>query len=100
MPVGGIMPARSFRTIFSASSGLLREVREIQLVEQQIGGLQLLVVADDAVLIENGAMLGDVRVGGGRRDGGGPLRGDGGPHRGGTTGRLLRPRGLASHVGH
>ena len=64
MPDGGIMPARSFRTIFSPISGVVAEVREIELVEQQVGRLQLLVVADHTVLIDERALRGDVRRGG------------------------------------
>ena len=60
IPDGGIIPARSFRTIFSASLRMVGEVREIELVEQQVRGLQLLVVADDAVLIEERALRGNI----------------------------------------
>ena len=61
MPVGGIIPARSFRTSFLADFRVIRESREIDLVEQQIRRLQFLVVADHAVLVEDGALFGNFR---------------------------------------
>ena len=56
MPVGGIRPARSLRTTFSPISAMVAEVREVELVEQQVGGLQPGVVAGDAVLIDQFAL--------------------------------------------
>ena len=59
MPVGGIMPARSLRTTFSANLRVVAETREVQieLVEQQVRRLQPRVVAGDTVLIDERARL-------------------------------------------
>src|SRR5436309_2529448 len=98
MPVGGIIPARSFHDFF-AKFRTIGEVREIQLVEQEVRRLQFLVVADDAILIEDGTLFGDVRSGSNRR--GGRLLGCSDRPRDnpatGATGRPPGPRSLACH---
>src|SRR4051794_14877753 len=75
---------------------MLTEVRQIELVEQKVGGLQLLVMADDAILIEKSALTGNVGGGsGGCRRGG--LRWRRGRPWGGCRRRLPRARALTGH---
>ena len=52
MPAGGIIPARTFRTTFSQTLDAAADVGEVGAVERQAAGLQAVVVAGDAVAIE------------------------------------------------
>ena len=61
MPVGGIIPARSLRTTFSPISGMVVHVGDVELIEHQTAGFQALIVARDAVLVEQGALAGNGR---------------------------------------
>ncbi len=49
------MPPRSLRTVFSHDVGVFRELRQVHRVERDAGGLRALVVAGDAVGIEQRA---------------------------------------------
>ena len=56
MPVGGIMPGAKLPDDLFADIRMIPERREIHLIEQQVRGLQPLVVAGDAVLVDGGAL--------------------------------------------
>ncbi len=56
MPEGGIIPARSLRTTFSPISAWSCDLGEVELIQHQSGRFQALIVADDAILIEKGAL--------------------------------------------
>ena len=58
IPDGGIIPARSLRTTFSQTSAWSLHMGDVELIEHQSAGFQALIVAGDAVLVEQGAFGG------------------------------------------
>ena len=62
MPVGGIMPGAQLADDLFADLRVVAEVRQIELIEQQVRRLQPCVMAGDAVLIDQRALLGNIRV--------------------------------------
>ena len=86
MSGGGITPARSLRTTFSQNFGVIAGGGQIEFFQRKIGRLQSVVVAGDAVLIEQRAFC----------------RGRGGCWRYGSVGLLRgsqRSRGLGCRTG-
>ena len=56
-PDGGIMPARSLRIIFSATSPCWSIVRRVETGQRQATGLAALAVAPGAVLLDERGLL-------------------------------------------
>src|SRR5205823_3740515 len=78
---------------------MVADVREIQLVQQQVRGLQLLVVTDDAILIEECPLRDAVRIGRARRPRGLFLCRTRDQSRRCASAWLLRPARLARNKG-
>ena len=57
MPCGGIERVRSLRTTFSQISPCGRRRRDVHAIEREVGCFRALVVAGDAVAIDDGARV-------------------------------------------